>query len=90
MPKISGISQRDAVRVFQKLGYRIARQSGHIIMSNGRVRLTIPRHSPINALTKVRLRRMRDLRQRNFANSCDLPLSFFSVTKMERTSADVV
>jgi len=38
MPKIPGISQRDAVRVFQKLGYHIARESGHIIMSNGKIR----------------------------------------------------
>jgi predicted RNA binding protein YcfA (HicA-like mRNA interferase family) len=51
MPKIPGISQRDAVRVLQRLGYKIIRQSGHIIMSNGEVRLTIPRHYPINALT---------------------------------------
>lgn len=51
MPKISGVSQRDAIRVFQKLGYRIIRQSGHVVMSNGEVRLTIPRHSPINAFT---------------------------------------
>ena len=39
------------MKVFQKLGYRIARQSGHVIMSNGKVRLTIPRHSPINSIT---------------------------------------
>lgn len=51
MPKLPGISQRDAVRVFEKLGYRIARQSGHIVMSNGKRRLLIPRHNPINPLT---------------------------------------
>ena len=51
MPKIPGISQRDAVRVFEKLGYRVARQSGHVVMTNGRTRLIIPRHSPINAIT---------------------------------------
>ncbi len=51
MPKLPGISQRDAVRVFEKLGYRIARQGGHIIMSNGRTRLVIPRHNSINAIT---------------------------------------
>jgi hypothetical protein len=28
MPKIPGITQRDAGRVFQKLGYHIARESG--------------------------------------------------------------
>ena len=51
MPRLPGISQRDAVRVFERLGYRIARQSGHIVMTNGTRRLVIPRHNPINALT---------------------------------------
>jgi predicted RNA binding protein YcfA (HicA-like mRNA interferase family) len=51
MPKIAGIRHRDAVRVFEKLGYRVARESGHIIMSNGKIRLVIPRHDPINAIT---------------------------------------
>ncbi len=51
MPKLPGISQRDAVRVFEKLGYRIARQSGHLVMSNGKTRLVIPRHNQINPMT---------------------------------------
>lgn len=51
MPKLLGISQRDAVRVFRKIGYEISRESGHIVMSNGETRLTVPRHNPINSLT---------------------------------------
>jgi predicted RNA binding protein YcfA (HicA-like mRNA interferase family) len=51
VPKIPGIRQQDAVRVFEKLGFRVARQSGHIIMTNGRTRLVIPRHNPIHAIT---------------------------------------
>ncbi|MGH7944854.1 MAG: type II toxin-antitoxin system HicA family toxin [Opitutaceae bacterium] len=51
MPRIPGISQRDAVRVFEKPGYRIVRQSGHLVMSNGKTRLVIPRHNPIHAIT---------------------------------------
>lgn len=51
MPKLPGISHKDAVRVFTKLGFHIAREGKHTIMSNGRVRLTIPRHNPINAFT---------------------------------------
>jgi predicted RNA binding protein YcfA (HicA-like mRNA interferase family) len=51
VPKIPGISQQEAVRVFLKLGYRIARQSGHIILTNGKTRLAVPRHNPINAIT---------------------------------------
>ncbi|MFQ6537877.1 MULTISPECIES: type II toxin-antitoxin system HicA family toxin [Aphanothece] len=34
MPRLPGISQKEAVRVFQKLGYRVVRESGHLIMSN--------------------------------------------------------
>jgi predicted RNA binding protein YcfA (HicA-like mRNA interferase family) len=33
VPKLPGISQQEAVRVFEKIGFRIARQSKHIIMS---------------------------------------------------------
>jgi predicted RNA binding protein YcfA (HicA-like mRNA interferase family) len=51
MPRIPGVSQHDAIRVFSKLGYRVVRQSGHIVMSNGAMRLVIPRHNPINAIT---------------------------------------
>ena len=51
MPRLPGISQKQAVRVFQKLGYRVVRESGHLIMSNGTSRLVIPRHDPINAIT---------------------------------------
>jgi len=39
------------VRAFEKAGFWIARQAKHIVMSNGRRILTIPRHNPINAFT---------------------------------------
>lgn len=51
MPRLPGISQKQDVRVFQMLGYRVVRESGHMIMSNGATRLVIPRHDPINAIT---------------------------------------
>ncbi|NDC35425.1 MAG: addiction module toxin, HicA family [Synechococcaceae bacterium WB9_2_112] len=51
MPRLPGVSQQEAVRVFQKLGYRVVRESGHLIMSNRERRLVIPRHDPINAIT---------------------------------------
>lgn len=51
MPKIPGISSEQAVRVFEKIAYRVIRQGKHIVMSDGITRLTIPRHSPINAYT---------------------------------------
>jgi predicted RNA binding protein YcfA (HicA-like mRNA interferase family) len=66
MPRIPGITQKDAVRVFEKLGYRIVRQSGHIVMSNGKVRLIIPRHNPINAITMGGIARDADLTPEQF------------------------
>ena len=51
MPLLPGISQREAVRVFQRLGYWVARESGHVVMTNGKHRLVSPRHNPINAVT---------------------------------------
>jgi predicted RNA binding protein YcfA (HicA-like mRNA interferase family) len=51
MPKIPGIHHKDAIRVFEKLGYVIKRQSGHVVMSNGKTRLIIPRLKSINSLT---------------------------------------
>jgi len=51
MPRIPGVSSQSAVRAFQKLGFWVARQSGHIVMTNGKVRLIIPRHNPIDAIT---------------------------------------
>ena len=51
MPKLAGIHHLDAVRAFEKAGFRIARQGKHIVMTNGSRILTIPRHNPVNAFT---------------------------------------
>ena len=51
MPKIPGINHQRAVAALQKAGFRIVRESGHIVMSDGSLTVTIPRHNPINAIT---------------------------------------
>jgi hypothetical protein len=51
LPKVPGINHLDAVRAFEKAGFWIARQSKHILMTNGQRILTIPRHNPVNAFT---------------------------------------
>ncbi|MBP7610686.1 MAG: type II toxin-antitoxin system HicA family toxin [Steroidobacteraceae bacterium] len=40
-----------AIRALQKAGFRVVRQGKHVVMSDGRRILTIPRHNPINAIT---------------------------------------
>ncbi len=51
MPRIAGVPYRQAIRVLEKLGFRVVRQSGHAVLSNGEVTVTIPRHNPVNAFT---------------------------------------
>jgi hypothetical protein len=48
---IAGIPHLRAVRALEKAGFRIVRQSKHIVMTDGRRILTIPRHDPVNANT---------------------------------------
>ncbi len=51
MPRIAGVNHQEAVRAFQKAGFRIIRQGKHIVMNNGTRQITIPRHNPIKAFT---------------------------------------
>jgi predicted RNA binding protein YcfA (HicA-like mRNA interferase family) len=39
------------VKTFEKLGFRILRQGKHIIMTDGKSIITIPRHNPVNRWT---------------------------------------
>jgi predicted RNA binding protein YcfA (HicA-like mRNA interferase family) len=51
MPRIPGVSHQRAVRALRKAGFRVARKGKHIVMTDGRRILTIPRANPINAFT---------------------------------------
>jgi hypothetical protein len=51
VPKIPGIPHLKAVRAPEKAGFKIAREGKHIIMTDGRRILSIPRHNPVNAYT---------------------------------------
>jgi predicted RNA binding protein YcfA (HicA-like mRNA interferase family) len=48
---IAGIPHRRAVRALEKAGFRIAREGKHIVMTDGKSIVTIPRHDPVNANT---------------------------------------
>ena len=49
-----------------KLGFRVAREGKHTVMSNGKVRLTIPRHTSINAFTMAAIAKDADLTPEQF------------------------
>ena len=51
MPKIPGIPHLRAVKALEQVGFHVARQGKHIVMTDGRRIVTIPRHNPVDALT---------------------------------------
>ncbi len=51
MAKLPGVNHLDAIRVLKKVGFEVARQSKHIVMTDGTRIITIPRHNPVNAIT---------------------------------------
>ena len=51
MAKLPGVNHLEAVRAFEKAGFRILRQGKHVVMSDGSHFITIPRHNPVNAVT---------------------------------------
>jgi predicted RNA binding protein YcfA (HicA-like mRNA interferase family) len=51
MGKLPGINHLQAVKARERAGFAVIRQSGHIVMSDGRRTITIPRHNPVNAFT---------------------------------------
>ena len=48
---IAGIPHLRAVRALKKAGFRVVRESTHIVMTDGKRIITIPRHDPVNANT---------------------------------------
>jgi predicted RNA binding protein YcfA (HicA-like mRNA interferase family) len=51
MPKLPGVSHLQAIRALEKAGFRIVRQSGHVVLSNGTRFVVVPRNNPVNAFT---------------------------------------
>jgi len=49
MPKVPGVNHLDAIRALRKAGFEVVRQGKHVVMSDGRRILTLPRGNPINA-----------------------------------------
>ncbi len=68
MPKLAGINHLDAVRALEKVGFRIARQGKHIVMTDENRVITIPRHNPVNAITMGNIVRDVGLTNEKFRN----------------------
>ncbi|HMO85982.1 MAG TPA: type II toxin-antitoxin system HicA family toxin [Lacipirellulaceae bacterium] len=62
MPRLPGVNHQDAIRALKKAGFHVARQGKHAVMTDGTRVLTIPRHNPVNAITRANVVRDAGLR----------------------------
>lgn len=69
MPKLPGVNHLVAVRALEKVGFRVARQGKHIVMTDGNRIITIPRHNPVNAITMGNIVRDAGLTNEEFRKS---------------------
>ncbi|MCC5851148.1 MAG: type II toxin-antitoxin system HicA family toxin [Verrucomicrobia bacterium] len=51
MPRLPGISQKQAEKALKKMGFEVIRQGKHVTMSDGVRMIQLPRHNPINSFT---------------------------------------
>ena len=63
-----GVNHLHAVRALEKVGFRVARQGKHIVMTDGSRVVTIPRHNPVNAITMGNIVRDAGLTNEEFRN----------------------
>ena len=68
MPRIPGVNHLRAVRALEKAGFRVARQGKHIVLTDGRRIVTVPRNNPVNAFTMGRIVRDAGLTEDEFRN----------------------
>jgi predicted RNA binding protein YcfA (HicA-like mRNA interferase family) len=63
---ITGVPHLRAVRALKRAGFRVVRHGKHIMMTDGRHVVTIPRHNPVNANTMAVIVRGAGLSQEEF------------------------
>jgi len=51
MPKLPGVNHLRAVKALQKAGFRVDRQGKHVFLSNGPLKVVVPRNNPVDAYT---------------------------------------
>lgn len=58
------------VRIFEKFGFRILRQGKHIVMTDNKSIITIPRHNPVNRWTLAGIIKEAGLTVEEFRKRC--------------------
>lgn len=70
MADLPSLPHLGVVRVFEKVGFRILRQGKHVVMTNGKAIITIPRHNPVNRWTLAGIIKEAGLTVEEFRQHC--------------------
>lgn len=70
MANIPSLPHLRIVRAFEKAGFRVLRQGKHVIMTNDKAIITIPRHNPVNRWTLAGIVKESGLTMEEFCDRC--------------------
>ena len=67
MPKLPLISGREAIKVFERMGFQVARQRGsHVVLRRGSHGCVVPKHKELKAGTLVGILKQAGVSQEDF------------------------
>ncbi len=70
MADVPVLPHQRVVRAFEKAGFRVLRQGKHVVMTDDRAIITIPRHNPVNRWTLAGIIREAGLSLDEFRKLC--------------------
>ena len=70
MADIPALPHLRIVRAFERAGFRVLRQGKHVVMTDGKAVITIPRHNPVNRWTLAGIVKEAGLSSDEFRKLC--------------------
>ena len=70
MAKVPSLPHLQVVRALKKAGFRVLRQGKHVVMTNDKSIITIPRHNPVNRWTLAGILKDAGLSVEEFRKLC--------------------
>jgi predicted RNA binding protein YcfA (HicA-like mRNA interferase family) len=70
LAELPGLPHRRVVKAFEKSGFRVLREGKHVVMTDGKSIITIPRHNPVNRWTLAGIIKEAGLTIEEFRKHC--------------------
>jgi predicted RNA binding protein YcfA (HicA-like mRNA interferase family) len=67
---VPGLPHLRVVRALERAGFRVLRQGKHVVMTDGKAIVTVPRHNPVNRWTLAGIIKEAGLSIEEFCKLC--------------------